>query len=332
MEGDMEKCTVIVDARDRFSCTAECLDVLLANSPEAAEIIGVFGGAPPHLRASWVERYGDRVRFIFREDYLNQAQARNIALREVKTRLAAVIDNDNIAYPGWLGALITCQQETGAGMVVPLVLEKPRKIHTAGNDLYITNEGGKAFGHKELRFHAKVYGEDCNLARRETDYGELHCQLVDALPALQLQVFDENILEVGECDCGLVWKRAGRKMMFEPKSVVCYKLGTTITADDIGLFCWRWDMRNVLEGYRYFERKWGIDITEHGYFRDFLMNYNRQIGWLPRRIRTERALSLDRFLKTWAWRAGIFGRMWRQFWFHLWAKRSGYYEWPNNSR
>ena len=110
MESDMEKCTVIVDARDRFSCTAECLDVLLANSPEAAEIIAVFGGAPPHLRASWVERYGDRVRFIFREGYLNQAQARNIALREVKTRLAAVIDNDNVVYPGWLGALITCQQ------------------------------------------------------------------------------------------------------------------------------------------------------------------------------------------------------------------------------
>ena len=41
----MEKCTIIVNARDRFSCTAECLEGLLANSPEAQEIIGVFGGA-----------------------------------------------------------------------------------------------------------------------------------------------------------------------------------------------------------------------------------------------------------------------------------------------
>ena len=72
-------------------------------------------------------------------------------------------------------------------MVVPLVLERPRKIHTAGNDFYITYDGGRAFGHKELRFNGMVYGDDSNLERRETDYGELHCQLVEVLPALQLR-------------------------------------------------------------------------------------------------------------------------------------------------
>jgi hypothetical protein len=325
----MEKCTIIVNARDRFSCTAECLDVLLTNSPEAQEVIGVFGGAPKHLRASWTARFGKRVRFIFKDDYLNQAQARNLALREATTRLAAVIDNDCIVFPGWLGALIACQQETGAGMVVPLILEKPRKIHTAGNDLYISHDSGKAFGHKQLRFHAMLYADGCNLERRETDYGELHCQLVEVLPSLQLQIFDENILEVGECDSGLAWKQAGRKMMFEPKSIVYYKLGTTITADDIGFFCWRWDLRNVLAGYQYFERKWGIDITEHGHFKDFLVNYNKQIGWVPRRFKAEWALSVDRLLKTLAWRAGIFGRIWNRFWFRLWAQRAGYYDWPD---
>jgi hypothetical protein len=120
-------------------------------------------------------------------------------------------------------------------------------------------------------------------------------------------------------------------MMFEPKSVVHYKLGTTITADDIGLFCWRWDLRNVLEGYRYFERKWGIDITEHGTFKNFLMNYNKQIGWLPRRMQTEWALSADRMLKRIAWRVGGFGRLWERFLFRQRAKRAGYYEWPDYS-
>jgi glycosyltransferase involved in cell wall biosynthesis len=325
----MEKCTIIVNARDRFSCTAECLEGLLANSPEAQEIIGVFGGAPKHLQASWTERFGDRVRFIFEERFLNQAQARNIALRAAKTRLAVVIDNDNVVYPGWLHALITCQQETGAGMVVPLILEKPHKIHTAGNGLYITHEAGKSFGYKELRYYGMWYGEDCNLQRCETDYGELHCLFVEVLPALALQVFDENILEVGECDCGLAWQQAGRKMMFEPRSVVYYKLGTTITADDIGLFCWRWDLRSVLEGYRHFERKWGFDISERGNFKNFLMDYNRQIGWVPRRFHAEWALTVDRLLKYTAWRAGTLGRIWNRFWFRARARRAGYYEWPD---
>ena len=53
MVTDVDECTIIVDARDRYSCTAECLSVLLANSPEAQEIIGVFGGAPKHLQAMW---------------------------------------------------------------------------------------------------------------------------------------------------------------------------------------------------------------------------------------------------------------------------------------
>ncbi len=328
----MEKCTIVVNARDRFSCTTECLDGLLANTPEGQEIIGVFGGAPKHLQASWLDRFGERVRFIFKENFLNQAQARNLALREVKTRLAVVIDNDNITYPGWLDALITCQQETGAGMVVPLILETPHRIHTAGNDLYITYEAGKPFGHKELRFWGKQYGDGCNLERRETDYGELHCLLVEVLPALELQVFDEKILEVGECDCGLAWKKAGRKMLFEPKAVVLYQLGTTITADDIALFCWRWDLRNVLEGYRYFERKWGFDITEHGTFNNFLMNYNRQLGWLPRRIHTEWALWVDRSFNVLAWRSGTIGRLWNRFWFRLRARPAGYYEWPDYSK
>lgn len=332
IDADSDRCTIIVDARDRYSCTVECLDKLLANSPEAQEIIGVFGRVPKHLRAMWIDRFGDRVRFIFKEDYLNQAQARNIGLRETKTRLAVVIDNDNIVYPGWLSALITCQQETEAGMVVPLILEKPRKIHTAGNDLYITHDRGKAFGHKELRFHGMVYADNCNLRRREADYGEFHCQLVEVLPALELHVFDENILEVGECDCGLAWKQAGRKIMFEPRSVVYYKLGMTITADDIGLFCWRWDLRNVLRGYEYFERKWGINITEHGNFKNFLMNYNNQIGWLPRRFQSEWALSADRFLQRVAWRLESLSRIGNRLWFRLRAKRAGYYDWPDYTK
>ena len=39
-----------------------------------------------------------------------------------------------------------CQAETGAAMVVPIVLDKEDEIHTASNSLFVTYRNGKAYG------------------------------------------------------------------------------------------------------------------------------------------------------------------------------------------
>ena len=82
-------------------------------------------------------------------------------------------------------------------------------------------------------------------------------------------------------------------MWFTPSSVVHYRLGGPITVEDIRLFEWRWNMRSILKGYLYFERKWGLDITEQGRFRSFLLHYNSQLGLLPRLFPSTKALRLD---------------------------------------
>jgi glycosyltransferase involved in cell wall biosynthesis len=289
----METCAIIVNPRDRFSCMAECLDALIAHTPEPHELIVVAGGAGERTQNDWLRRFGDRVRFIFEPHFLNQAQARNIGLRVATTRLAVLIDNDVFVRSGWLRGLLECQRETGAVMVVPVILETERLIHTAGNSLYITYEHGRAFGHKELRFYGMPYGQGSNLKRERVDYGELHCQLVEVEPTLRLGAFDENILEVGEVDSGLTWAKAGGSMWFEPSSVVHYRLRGPIAAEDIRLFDWRWNMRSIRKGYLYFEQKWGLDITEHGRFRSFLFHYNSQLGLLPRLFPSAAALRID---------------------------------------
>ena len=291
-------------ARDRFSTLAGCLRVLRERTPEPHDLIVVVGGAPEARRRAWLDEFGDGVRWIFRPEFLNQAQSRNIGLREVRTRLAVTMDDDVMVRPGWLSALLRCQAETGAVMVVPLILEADRRIHTAGNDLYVTHEDGRAYAHKELRFFGMTYGERANLERRRTDYGELHCQLVEVEATLALGAYDEQILEVGEVDSGLVWARAGREMWFEPTAVVQFSYGTPLEAEDIRFFEWRWDMRAVLEGYRHFERKWNMDMTEHGHFRDFLWYYNRQLGLLPRLFPSRWALRVDDGLRRLRWGAG----------------------------
>jgi GT2 family glycosyltransferase len=104
-----------------------------------------------------------------RPEFLSQAAARNLGVTEAKTRLAVVMDCDNFVRPGWIEALVRCQNETGAVMVVPIVLEGEHRIHTAGNDLYIDLIDGVRFGHKCLRYHGKPYREGSNLGRCKTD-------------------------------------------------------------------------------------------------------------------------------------------------------------------
>jgi glycosyltransferase involved in cell wall biosynthesis len=331
----METCSIIVNVRDRFSAMTACLNALMAHTPPQHELIVVAGGAPRSLCGAWVRDFGDRVRFLFRPDFLNQAQARNIGLRAATTRLAVVMDNDVYVRSRWLEPLIQCQADTEAVMVVPLILEAERRIHTAGQELYITYENGKAFGHKASRCHGLTFDKRCNLRRRRTDYGELHCQLVVVEPTLRLGAYDERILEVGEVDSGLTWAAAGHEMWVEPESVVLYAVEELLAVEDIRLFEWRWDMRAIWDGYEYFRCKWGMDITGHGSFRDHLWHYHRRLGLLPRvlpcrlALQVDHALTRGRTLGRWLsapLRApAIVLRIYK-------ARRIGYYAWPTPAK
>lgn len=328
----MEKCTVVIVPRDRYSTSVACLDALLEYTTPNHDLIFVCGGAPEKVERALKEKYEARIKLIFMPQYLNPAQSRNIGMRACHTRLAVLMDNDVEVKPGWLEPLIACQQKTNAAMVVPIILEYGNEIHTAGNSLYVTHENGRAYAHKELRYHGMVVGEDTNLKREETDYGELHCQLVEVKAALELNAYDENIQEVGECDSGLTWKKADRRMWFEPKSIVNYEPPGRIAAEDIRFFVWRWDMRAILKGYRYFFQKWNMDVTEHGNFRNYLLGYNNKLGLLPRLFPSAWALEVDWFLKL------FLGRMAKCFtisvslWRRLKAWLLGYYAWPESVR
>jgi len=292
-----EICTIIVGVRDKYSPTEKCLDSIVGNTTYPYELICVIGGAPEKVKKQLIQKYGSKVKFIFKDEFLNQPQVRNIGLKETKTKLAVVMDNDVVVRKNWLSAMIECQKDTGAAMVAPIVLEEENVIHTAGNNLYITYKNGKSFGHKALKYHGMVYDDSTNLKREEMDYSELHCQLVDVEVALRLGVYDEHIQEVGECDSGLTWQKAGCKMVFEPTSVVWYMLYHPVQAEDLKVFIWRWHMDNIVKGYEYFEKKWDLDITEHGDFARFLVSYNERVGFLPRLYPCIFTWFLDRLLK-----------------------------------
>ena len=139
----------------------------------------------------------------------------------------------------------------------------------------------------------QVY-EGTNIKRREIDYGEMHLQLVDTRAALELGVYDERIQEGQELDSGLVWRKAGRSIWFEPESIVVYDLPTRIEhPGDIAFFCWRWNAANLIPGYKVMHEKWGMDMTEAGSFKNLILSINLKVGWLPRLWHSRTALAID---------------------------------------
>lgn len=295
--------TIIVGPRDRFSVTERWLDNLFTTTPGAGDVhpvICVAGGVPSHLVSRWEERFADRVRFVLDDRFVNQAEVRNVGLRMADTSLAVLADNDCYPQHGWLDALVDCQRETGAVMVVPLILEAPGRIHCVGNDLYKNVQGGRELGHKHLRFHGFPYSDGCNLERSRVPYGELHLQLVEVAPTIALGAFDDRIVEVGEVDSGLTWAAAGREMWCEPKAVVHFDLGGPLDADDVSFFAWRWDLAHVREGFKVFEQKWGFDVTEQGGFHRFVVDYNASVGRLARLHPSSATLRWGRFVKRFA--------------------------------
>ena len=291
----MEKVTIVVVTRDRFSTTEECLETLIAHTNELHELIVVMGGVPPDLQKTWKEHFGSKVRFLFQPELMNPPQLRNIGLKSVSTRLAILMDNDVFVRPHWLESLVECQAETGAAMVVPIVLEQEHMIHTAGNELVITYQNGKPFGQKELCYAKQMLYDGCNLKRKTTDYGELHCQLVVAETASRLGVYDEMYREVAEVDSGLTWAKAGCSMWFEPRSVVRfdYPHDRIRRVEDIRPYQYKWDMNAILKGYQYFEKKWNLDITECGKWGLYNLHLNNKLGLLSRLWPSRVALVLD---------------------------------------
>ncbi len=160
------------------------------------DVICIAGGTPASIQEHLKEIYGDKVRFIFVEGFRTNAELRNIGLRESSTRFAACLDSDAFVRPGWFEPLVECQRETGA------------------------REHGKKYGVAELRYANLPCLANTNIPRQEVDFAEVHCQFVEIETALGLGIYDENLREGHDFDSGLTLRKAGKKIMLEPRSFV----------------------------------------------------------------------------------------------------------------
>ena len=127
-EGPLPSATVAVCTRDRPEDLRRCLEALLRLPDDGQEVLVVDNC--PSTDATWqVARQhvdGCGVRYV-REDRPGLDCARNRALREAQHEIVAFIDDDAVADPGWLRAIlrgfVDPQVLCVTGLTMPLELE-----------------------------------------------------------------------------------------------------------------------------------------------------------------------------------------------------------------
>ena len=293
-ENPSPQCTVIITPRDRLSCIEHCLNNVFKHTLIPVKVILVAGGLPEKARRHLQAKFKDSVEWVFHDRFMNMAEQRNIGLRMARTETAACIDTDVYVRHDWLRPLMDCYRQTGAALISPVVLDRQGLIHTAGTDFYITESEGKKHVMAELSFVDLPVLEKHNIKRRQMDYAEVHCNFVHVEKALRLGIYDERFREGGDYDSGLTLQKAGEKIMLEPASTV-YLYYPMILDDlrDLDIYLWKWDLGTVMENYRYFEKKWGLDVLSKGVKRDIIIMLNHRVGFCTRLFQSNLSIAID---------------------------------------
>jgi hypothetical protein len=116
--------TIAIPTFRRPKMLAECLDSLLPQLQDSVELLAIDNDPEASARAM-VERYADpRLRYVH-EKRPGVVQARNRAVADSAGAYLAFIDDDEIARPGWIAALVRHARlglPASFGMVVPRYL------------------------------------------------------------------------------------------------------------------------------------------------------------------------------------------------------------------
>jgi GT2 family glycosyltransferase len=288
--------TIVVVPRERFAFTEHSLESIERHTTVPHRVVYVDGKAPRPVKRYLERKAAEGAIELVRADrYLSPNQARNIGMRHVRTPWVVFVDNDIVATPNWLDALLACAAETGASIVGPLYLEgdpADRIIHMAGGDMSLDGEFGRRHFSTTHRLQGTAIDDaPAPLVREPCGFVEFHCLLVRAGLFDEIGPLDEELLNTREhLDLCLRAQDAGREVWFEPASHVTYATPPPLPWSDIPYFLLRWSDAWGSTSLDHFCAKHGIDP---GYAdRLGIMRARRQIVFLPLRRVTRPALGV----------------------------------------
>ena len=257
------KVTIIVVPRERFSYTQKSLENLYQNTNLPFNLIYVDLNSPPHIRHYLAEKAKEKNFHLIRVDrFLTPNQARNLALKQVKTEYVLFTDNDVLVTTGWLKNLVKCADETEAWVVGPLCLEGANfdKVHMAGGSYHFKQRGNERWMiMRRPWFRTPLSKVNVEFKRQPTQAIEFHCVLVRKQVFQELGLLDEQIMGMGqEDDLCLTVLQSGKQIYFEPASVITYVPPQTISWSEMPFFYLRWSEAWCETSVNRMREKWNL--------------------------------------------------------------------------
>jgi GT2 family glycosyltransferase len=289
--------TIVVVPRERFSFTCESLESVYENTHYPFQLVYVDNHAPARIRhylKTQAEEKGFQL--IHSDRYLPPNAARNLGLRQVRSKYVVFLDNDVVVSSGWLKPLIDCAEETNATVVGPLVCQHEplhEIIHCAGGE-YMSSEELARFLSQEAEgesfkpsIQEKIYLQDRRIAevrdrlkRQLTGFIEFHCLLARTEFFERVGLLDEGLCCTKEyIDLALTVAKFNGSVYLEPASIVTFRThfpAPPLKFYDLPYFMLRWSDAWERASLRHFCQKW--NLAEDDYFQ----NRYKELGWRRR--------------------------------------------------
>jgi len=260
--------TIVVTQWQHFSETQSALEALYAFTPQPFRLVYVDGNSPPAVRRYLEEQAQERSFTLLRtERYLTSSEARNLALPYVQTKYAAFLDNSAFVTNGWLEAMVTCANETGAWVVEPLYCYGDAAnpfIYSYAPGLHIEQSGAK----RQLIETAPLYRTRLanvggTLERAPAGYAKFHCALIRSDILARLRAFDEGYTSYQDHrDFGLAVQHAGGTIVCEPRAIVLLDDAPRLNRADMPLYLLGWSDAWLRPSIRHFSRVWNLDEND----------------------------------------------------------------------
>jgi hypothetical protein len=281
--------TIIVSFRERWRFTPLIIETILRNTPAPFTLLLLDSGMPEQIRHALQPHVDANVLKIIDVGQGTQPNhARAGIIVRLTTPYAVFIDNDVTVASGWLDNLVTCAEETGAGIVSPLYLwgdhENSDLIHMAGGGITLNDEDNGVRFRESHRHVMKTIPEVATELRREIcGFGEFHCLMMRREVYQAEGIFNPGIVTVHEhIHASLTARKLGFSTWFEPASRVTYLAFAPWLAGELEDFRNRWNHDLVEASMQAFAEHWDFidDDTFRSGIRGFLVRHVGHIDLL----------------------------------------------------
>lgn len=212
---------VVIVNYNRAAMLAECVRSVLAGTRTPDETIVVDNGSSDGSADRVAAEFKDRVRLVRLSENLGFAGGNNAGIKEAQSEWIALINNDALADPDWLRALLeTAAADPGLGLVACRILH-------AGNRDLLDNLGVGLWpdGMSRGRHH---FGRDADAPKAAPLLPSGCAMLIRRRAFLEVGGFDDGFFLYSEdTDLGIKVRLAGWKCGLADRAAVYHQSGGT---------------------------------------------------------------------------------------------------------